>query len=344
MRRSATHPRTTAALVAASDAPPSSVAPRASLLAQAGLARLLSLLSRVTDVALASIAAPDGALIGTQASELNPDKTGGGSGQGAAAAAAAAAATAAASTGGVGWGSYFGDEGEDAAAEMEDDGGDADDGSDGGGPGGESLAPRAQMVVTACWLTMKEVSLLTGDLAAVVPLPGAGGARDAVGSEDGEAGLLDPSQLEAAGAHLMRVLLQMKHNGAIEKTRVGLTCLGERLLRSSNAALSRLPGAWLNELFGRLAVEGQGVKDLIRRSAGIPFGFMAVFLAEPSGMPRALLHTSMARLLDIAVRMTAIFLLLPRAAFRLFFPPPRARERAFFLPPRWRRRNPGSLY
>jgi hypothetical protein len=42
------------------------------------------------------------------------------------------------------------------------------------------------------------------------------------------------------------------------------------------------------------------VRDLIRRSAGIPFGFMAVFLAEPGGVPRHLLTSVLARLLDIA--------------------------------------------
>ena len=265
---------------------------------QDGLARLLSLLSRVTGVALTSISSPDGALIGTKASELHPDNLGSGSGQGAAAAAAAANAT-----GGIGWGAYFGG---DDDMNDDDDAADVDMGEGGEGGEGESLAPKAQMVVTACWLTMKEVSLLTGELARVVPLPGSAGTRGGV--EDAtEVGLLDPSQLKAAGAHLMKVLLVMKHNGAIEKTRVGLTCLGERLLRSSRVELSRLPGMWLDELFARLAEEGQGVRDIIRRSAGIPFGFMAVFLAEPSGMPRALLHSALAKLLDIAVRTPHLF-------------------------------------
>ena len=262
-------------------------------------------------MALTSISSPDGALIGTKASELHPDTLGSGSGQGAAAAAAAANAT-----GGIGWGSYFGgddDNNDDAAAdaaaadiEMDDgDGGDGGDG-DGEGGGGESLAPRAQMVVTACWLTMKEVSLLTGELARAVPLPGGASSRGGV-EDQSDLGLLDPSQLKAAGAHLMKVLLVMKHNGAIEKTRVGLTCLGERLLRSSRVELSGLPGSWLDELFGRLAEEGQGVRDLIRRSAGIPFGFMAVFLAEPNGMPRTLLHSALGKLLDIAVRIARFY-------------------------------------
>jgi hypothetical protein len=132
----------------------------------------------------------------------------------------------------------------------------------------------------------------------------------------------------------------MKHNGAIEKTRVGLTCLGERLLRSSDATLSALPKAWLAELFERLEEPNQSVKDLIRRSAGIPFGFMAVFLAEPGGAPRHLLHEAMEKLLAVAVR--AIFFL---RAFRPSVSPslPLA-SLSFRAAKRRRRRKPGSLY
>jgi hypothetical protein len=288
-------------------------------------------MERVTGVALASISSPDGALIGTGADELNPDVKGGGSGQGAAAAAAAAAAA----TGGVGFGTYFGgDDGDDVDVDVDDDG-------DGDGDGG--LAPKAQMVVTACWLTMKEVSLLTGELARVVPLPGGGNSR-ALGGDEKDAGLLDPSQLKAAGEHLLRTLLVMKHNGAIEKTRVGLTSLGERLLRSSRRDLSGLPATWLDDLFRRLEREGQSIKDLIRRSAGIPFGFMAVFLAEPGGVPRQLLHSAMAKLLDIAVRARAE----TRGDFRSFFSSLLPVFTCTLFALRGgdgrQRRNPGSLY
>ena len=152
--------------------------------------------------------------------------------------------------------------------------------------------------------------------------------------------LLDPSQLRDAGERLLATLLAMKHNGAIEKTRVGLTCLGERLLRSSDATLSALPKAWLAELFERLEEPNQSVKDLIRRSAGIPFGFMAVFLAEPGGAPRHLLHEAMEKLLAVAVR--AIFFL---RAFRPSVSPslPLA-SLSFRAAKQRRRRKPGSLY
>ena len=250
--------------------------PRFPFVHQAALARLLSLLNRVTGVALSSIASPDGALLGTAAGELEPDRLGGGSGQGAAAAAAAAA---------VGSASAFDDDAD--AIDDDDDDVDVDDAA-GETRGGANLAPKAQMITTACWLTMKEVSLTIGELARGVPV-------------DDET-LLDPAALKACGVHLLHVLLSMKHNGAIEKTRVGLVCLGERLLRSSNPELSALPSDWLASLFNRLTSPEQGIRDLIRRSAGLPFGFTAVFLAEPAGVPRKLLHGAMARLLDIAVR------------------------------------------
>ena len=262
------------------------------MMRQACLARLLSLLERVTGVALSSISTPSGALIAAESREINPDTLGGGSDQGAAAAAAAAAG-----------GAYDDDDDDDVSGDDLD--ADVDQSED----GGVTLAPKAQTIVTACWLTMKEVSLLTGELARVVPLPGGanlhvdggggGGGGDA--ARDADAGLLDLSQLKAAGERLIRTILVMKHNGAIEKTRVGLACLGERLLRSSRRELSELPGVWLESLFERLRAPGQGVADLIRRSAGIPAGFMAVFSAEPPGVPRALLHDAMRRLLDIAV-------------------------------------------
>ena len=40
------------------------------------------------------------------------------------------------------------------------------------GEGEGELAPQAQVILTGCWLTMKEVSLLMGSLATYAPLPG----------------------------------------------------------------------------------------------------------------------------------------------------------------------------
>jgi len=267
------------------------------LLVKASLARLLRLMERVSATALRSISAPDGANVGVAAADIAPDRKGGGSGQGAAAARAAARATS-----GVG-GTTAGD---DLPLSLGDDVVDDDDDDDDVLKSSE-LAPRAQMIVTACWLTMKEVSLVIGELARRVDVDG-GSFSDA-----GD-GLLDHAQLRDAGNRLLTTLLTLKHNGAIEKTLVGLTCLGEALLRSGDARLSRQPREWLASLFERTTRPEQDVRDLIRRSAGIPFGFMAVFLAEPRGVPRTLLHEALEKLLDLAVRGTRFFFL-SRALF-----------------------------
>lgn len=37
---------------------------------------------------------------------------------------------------------------------------------------GSELAPQAQVILTGCWLTMKEVSLLLSTIATCAPLPG----------------------------------------------------------------------------------------------------------------------------------------------------------------------------
>ena len=294
-------------------------------------------------------------MIGTGAEELHPDALGSGSGQGAAAREAARAAGAPSPKKTL-------DDARSPAVPDDDDA--ASSSATAFGGASSSLAPKAQTVVTACWLTMKEVSLLVGALSRAAPVEGddedaffaAGGSPEASSDDERDdddkkkgrrrprkknaSPLLDPSQLRDAGERLLATLLAMKHNGAIEKTRVGLTCLGERLLRSSDATLSALPKAWLAELFERLEEPNQSVKDLIRRSAGIPFGFMAVFLAEPGGAPRHLLHEAMEKLLAVAVR--AIFFL---RAFRPSVSPslPLA-SLSFRAAKRRRRRKPGSLY
>jgi len=54
----------------------------------------------------------------------------------------------------------------------------------------------------------------------------------------GAKGLLNTEQLEAMGEHFLQVLLAMKHNGAIDKTRAGFIALCDRLLRSSDPRLT----------------------------------------------------------------------------------------------------------
>ena len=56
-----------------------------------------------------------------------------------------------------------------------------------------------------------------------------------------------------------------------------------RLLREPSPALNRLPGRWLAGLLARVREAGQSRDDIVRRSAGLPYAFVALFLAEPPG-------------------------------------------------------------
>lgn len=85
------------------------------------------------------------------------------------------------------------------------------------------------------------MSLLLGTVIRKVPLPTSDDheTRKAISCTAKESNLpsdamLDIQQLETIGNHFLEVLLKMKHNGAIDKTRAGFTALCNRLLCSND--------------------------------------------------------------------------------------------------------------
>ncbi|GAV72332.1 DUF2428 domain-containing protein [Cephalotus follicularis] len=174
----------------------------------------------------------------------------------------------------------------------------------------QDVRPSDQIVVVGCWLAMKEVSLVLGTIIRKLPLPSSshsdlsesGGhlpdAADVSIMEKSDM-LLDLKQLERIGSHFLEVLLKMKHNGAIDKTRAGFTALCNRLLCSNDPRLCKLTETWMEQLMDRTVAKGQLVDDLLRRSAGIPAAFMALFLSEPEGAPKKLLPRALRWLIDV---------------------------------------------
>ncbi|CAL9185026.1 uncharacterized protein LOC135607932 [Musa acuminata AAA Group] len=168
-----------------------------------------------------------------------------------------------------------------------------------------------QVVMVGCWLAMKEVSLLLGTVIRKIPLPSCT-LSDSINhgvaprsSEEIEMlaltdGVLDLVQLETIGNHFLQVLLKMKHNGAIDKTRAGFTALCNRLLCSNDPRLVKMTERWMEQLMERTTVKGQTVDDLLRRSAGIPAAFIALFLSEPEGTPKKLLPRALRWLIGVA--------------------------------------------
>ncbi|MBA0712366.1 hypothetical protein Golax_011473 [Gossypium laxum] len=171
--------------------------------------------------------------------------------------------------------------------------------------------PSDQVVMVGCWLAMKELSLLLGTIIRKIPLPSyscSGSIESGHPSYDSidasvtaiSEGMLDLKQLEKIGNHFLEVLLKMKHNGAIDKTRAGFTALCNRLLCSNDPMLCKLTESWMEQLMDRTVAKGQTVDDLLRRSAGIPAAFTALFLAEPEGAPKKLLLRALRWLIDVA--------------------------------------------
>lgn len=83
------------------------------------------------------------------------------------------------------------------------------------------------------------MSLLLGTVIRKIPLPTSDEMRKSISNAAEESimpsdALLDIQQLETIGNHFLEVLLKMKHNGAIDKTRAGFTALCNRLLCSND--------------------------------------------------------------------------------------------------------------
>ena len=110
--------------------------------------------------------------------------------------------------------------------------------------------------MTACWTSLKEVTLVVGALSQEVPLPSGlpqqqraeggdddndgasvGGGCSVDGGDDaaseGGAGsvIVSAAQLRRMGDLLLRLLFEVKHSGAVEKAGIGLGALAGRLLR-----------------------------------------------------------------------------------------------------------------
>ena len=70
------------------------------------------------------------------------------------------------------------------------------------------------------------------------------------------------------------------------------------MLLEASPQLNSLPQQWLNHLLTHLRRPGQSRDDMVRRRAGLPAAWVALFAGEPTGNPKTLLHTGEAGLLS----------------------------------------------
>ena len=146
-----------------------------------------------------------------------------------------------------------------------------------------------QLMTVSCWLAMKEVAITLGTLVRQLPF--------SVEVAVAPASLLTFEQVSAAGSFLLKMMFGTVHNGAMEKTRVGVLYVAETLLLHPSVKVQQLPLSWINDL---LAMVHRDDLKSTRRSRHLAFTIMAILHAEPSGKPRILLPLAVQRLMSVA--------------------------------------------
>lgn len=160
-----------------------------------------------------------------------------------------------------------------------------------------------QMVLLCAWRTVKEVSLLLGDISFKAPLI-------INSSPNGiDTGFISVTQVLSIGTHFTTLLSETKHRGVFEQAYVGFSRLSCRLWACDALELHSLPMRWLQALLKIIAGETIATDGLdmsveklcaTRRSAGVPFLMQALVTAELQVGKSTALKFCMENLLKIA--------------------------------------------
>lgn len=148
----------------------------------------------------------------------------------------------------------------------------------------EQVKITPQIILICAWRTVREASLLLGDIALNATVRS---ATNATGS-----GVITVEQLLDIGRHFQLLLAVTKHRGAFEQTYVGFSNLCIRLWRSNEPELHSCPMKWIQKIAYIISGEIDQHTDLspmeldvaklsfTRRSAGIPFMVQAIITSE----------------------------------------------------------------
>ncbi|XP_044736983.1 thyroid adenoma-associated protein homolog [Chrysoperla carnea] len=139
-----------------------------------------------------------------------------------------------------------------------------------------------QMVLLCAWRSVKEISLLYGDIVFYSKIincknynTGQTVADTGIGS-----GTITEDQVMQIGNYFISVLATTKHRGAFEQTYVGFTKLCKRLWSEKSGKLADLPRNWIEELLVDITNTNEmNVNKKLcatRRSAGLPFMIQAL--------------------------------------------------------------------
>ncbi|XP_040897367.1 thyroid adenoma-associated protein homolog [Toxotes jaculatrix] len=161
----------------------------------------------------------------------------------------------------------------------------------GGGQGdGEEcvlLSEEHSLVLTCCWVSLKEIGIFLGSLVEKVLTEFKPGKH-----------LLEKEDLIRASKIFKNILLKCRHWGAVEGCCIGFTKFCACLLSSNDPELMDIPTHMLKQ--GLQVVQCPRSTSVTRRAAGLPMLILCVVSAEEASKARPLLAHSMQTLLETA--------------------------------------------
>ncbi|XP_051490217.1 thyroid adenoma-associated protein homolog isoform X2 [Apus apus] len=151
------------------------------------------------------------------------------------------------------------------------------------------LSEEHSLILTCCWVSVKEIGLLLGGLAELLLAPEL---------PAGSGTLLPLPTLQMAAKVFQEILLRCRHWGAVEGCSMGFTKFCAALLNHPDAELRAIPQTMLEQ--GLEALSGPRSSSITRRAAGFPMLFLCIVSGEAPAQARPLLTRCVQTLLALA--------------------------------------------
>ncbi|XP_029658037.1 thyroid adenoma-associated protein homolog [Octopus sinensis] len=152
-----------------------------------------------------------------------------------------------------------------------------------------------EYLVVCCWRSIKEVSLLLGQICQDISV------GDGDVNLNDKPDLITVNQVISIGDYFTTQLLESKHRGAFELAYAGFVKMCDMLWRSSIPSVHTLPCQWLDNIMDAISCQNSSSKFCAtRRSAGIPFYIQAIVSTEPISTGNVNFKQTMVKLLDLA--------------------------------------------
>ncbi|XP_063171374.1 tRNA (32-2'-O)-methyltransferase regulator THADA-like [Candoia aspera] len=151
------------------------------------------------------------------------------------------------------------------------------------------LSEEHSLILTCCWVSVKEIGLLLGGLAEkVLPRPLPAGCEP----------LLPLQVVNMASKAFQDILLKCRHWGAVEGCSMGFTKFCTTLLSHPSPELQNIPRMMLTQ--GLALLNSPRGNSITRRAAGFPMLFLCIVAGEDPAKSRPLLAHCIQTLLALA--------------------------------------------